>query len=156
VGDGCNPDCEVPCGNGAVDHATELCDTEPPAGDTCIDYGFDRGLLGCSNVCTPDFNGCGLFGWQTVSSPANALLHDLHLLDGDHGWAVGFDGTIVGYQGGAWSPASSPTTERLYGVWASGPTDAWAVGTNGTILRYDGADWTVWPVAVTTEMLFAV
>src|SRR4051812_23575082 len=45
------------CGDGIIE-GLESCDGAPPPGKSCLDYGFDRGLLGCSAVCELAFEGC--------------------------------------------------------------------------------------------------
>ncbi len=56
-------------------------------------------------------------------------------------FAVGYDGTIVHYNGETWSPMTSGTTARLYGVWGTSSTDVYVVGHDGTILHHDGETW---------------
>ncbi len=62
-------------------------------------------------------------------------------------FAVGADGRIVRYAGGAsWGGMSSGSTNTLRGVWGTGNDWAsgdrvWAVGNSGTILVYDGSSW---------------
>jgi hypothetical protein len=53
-------------------------------------------------------------------------------------FAVGWEGTIVHYDGAAWSAMSSGTTNDLSGVWGSSGSDVFAVGGGGTILHYSG------------------
>ena len=47
--DGCSSDCKLFCGNKVVDDG-ELCDGDPPDGHYCLHYGYDMGVLGCSNT----------------------------------------------------------------------------------------------------------
>jgi hypothetical protein len=65
-------------------------------------------------------------------------------------YAVGFNGTILHFDGAAWSEMDSVSEADLSGVWgyvirdnagAVQKTDVFAVGTNGTILRYNGLIW---------------
>ncbi len=65
-------------------------------------------------------------------------------------YAVGFNGTIMHYDGTAWTKMESGTTADLEGVWgytirddtgALTREDVFAVGSGGTILRYNGINW---------------
>jgi hypothetical protein len=60
---------------------------------------------------------------------------------GNDVFSVGYDGTILHYDGAAWSPMSSGTGYALRGVWGSSGRDVFAVGNYGTILHYDGVAW---------------
>ncbi|MEM9493398.1 MAG: hypothetical protein AAGC55_29895, partial [Myxococcota bacterium] len=63
--------------------------------------------------------------------------------------AVGFDGTVIHWDGSVWTAQETPTTEDLWGVWGSAPDNLWAVGGRGvaedqaTLLHYDGTEWTL-------------
>jgi hypothetical protein len=99
----------------------------------------------------------GIFRWNGASwSMADDRWRVLTSISGTSDtdiWAVGFDGTIVHYDGVAWTQITSPTTQHLSDVWAAAPNDAWAVGTNSTLLRWDGTQWTnIYPVS--GSMLF--
>ena len=48
-------------------------------------------------------------------------------------WAVGYNGTILHYNGTNWSSVSSGATEPLYGVWGSSASDVWVVGLTGIL-----------------------
>ncbi|MCB1034559.1 MAG: hypothetical protein KDD47_12075, partial [Acidobacteria bacterium] len=50
-------DLDPHCGNGVVE-SPEVCDLVPPAGQSCLDYGFVAGDLACSSACLPDTSGC--------------------------------------------------------------------------------------------------
>jgi len=57
--------------------------------------------------------------------------------DGQHGWAVGYGGTILRTSdgGGSWKTETSGTTQALLSIqMASDGQHGWAVGDNGTIL----------------------
>ena len=65
-------------------------------------------------------------------------------------FAVGFDGTILHYDGNIWSSMESGAADYVLGdVWGSSAHDVFVVGINpsvfnsGIILHYDGAGWTV-------------
>jgi hypothetical protein len=68
----------------------------------------------------------------------------------DNIFAVGFNGSILHYDGTAWSSMESGTKANLEGVWgyirrnSEGGitrTDIFAVGGQGSVLRYDGTSW---------------
>lgn len=65
--------------------------------------------------------------------------------DGNHVWAVGSDGAIVGSDDGGrtWTPRQSGTTTSLNSISGTGAR-MWVVGDGGTILESDnnGASWT--------------
>ncbi len=65
---------------------------------------------------------------------------------------VGFEGTVIHYDGTAWEIQETPTDEHLWGVWGASPDNLWAVGGRGreagqaTVLHYDGTEWSEAPV----------
>ena len=81
---------------------------------------------------------------------------DVPLMNWIHGFApndifaVGFEGTILHYDGAAWTQMSVPTTQDLWGIWGASRDDLWAVGGTArrpdvgvpTLLHFDGAAWT--------------
>jgi hypothetical protein len=89
--------------------------------------------------------------WNKVSFSGNASGTDkinatLYSVTADStgmiGWAVGANGTTLGWNGVAWFgvPNSSTTTLRSVGM-IHNSTDAWAVGDNGTIIHWNGNAW---------------
>src|SRR5262249_8272312 len=133
------------CGGGRCgDHIVngpEFCDGAPPAVQSCLDYGFDLGALGCKAVCTPDFAACRTIGWKPVFSGVSTILFAVWGSGRSDVFVAGYGGTILHYDGSRWLPLSSGTTAELSGVWGSGPRDVFAVGEMGTILHFDGAAW---------------
>jgi hypothetical protein len=77
------------------------------------------------------------------------------MVSADDGWAVGWHGTIIHWNGTDWSTVTSPTTVNLYSVFMVSASDGWAVGSAGTIIRWDGASWTN-VTSPTTLGLFSV
>ena len=65
-------------------------------------------------------------------------------------FAVGWNGTILHYDGSVWSAMSSGTINTLYGVWGSSGSDVFAVGEYDTILHYGGTVSTTTVPATTT------
>jgi hypothetical protein len=132
------------CGDGKVTDS-EACDGAPPPGKTCLDFGFERGVLGCSDSCKPVLTGCGYLGWQVMwSSESSPSLTAIWGSGPNDVFAVG-GGSVVHWDGHGWSRYSTGG-EWLNGVWGSGLTDVVAVGTDsggyhGTVLQWDGRAW---------------
>jgi hypothetical protein len=51
-------------------------------------------------------------------------------------FAVGYDGTILHYDGSDWSSMTSGTSNWLEVVWGSSGSNVFAVGEGGTILHH--------------------
>jgi hypothetical protein len=66
-------------------------------------------------------------------------------------FAVGFDGTILHYDGAAWSVMSSSIDRDLRGVWGSTGCDVFAVGYAGTILHHGGIYCAYLPLVLKTR-----
>jgi len=117
------------CGDGVVQNL-ESCDGAPPAGKTCLDFGFDQGFLGCSATCEPAFEGCGAFGWASWPTPPVEPqdFHGVWASGPEDVYAVGTKG-IAHWNGAGWTSALSDVPLR--GVWGSGPKDVYAVGFTG-------------------------
>ena len=85
-------------------------------------------------------------GWSEQTSGTSNWLDAVAFADGQHGWAVGWDGTIVATSNGgsAWSAQTSGTSEDLRGVAFADPTHGWAVGRYGTVIHTTngGVTWT--------------
>ena len=85
--------------------------------------------------------------WEAQSSPVEEMLNSVAFLsDGQRGWAVSSDGTIIATRDGGtkWEAQSSPVKESLCSVtFLSDGQRGWAVGDNGTIVatRDGGAKW---------------
>ena len=50
----------------------------------------------------------------------------------DDVFVVGYDGTVLRYNGSEWQDMSNDEWFALYDVWGSGPDDVFAVGWDGT------------------------
>jgi hypothetical protein len=124
------------CGD-AKTNGPEQCDGAPPLGKTCFEYGFDRGLVGCSALCGPDLEACSQIGWKTV---LGGTFNGVWGAARDDVFAIGPKGKIVRGDGTTWSTMSSGTTEDLLRIWGSGPNDVFVVGTS-SILHWNGTAW---------------
>jgi cysteine-rich repeat protein len=140
----CRTDCQLTCGDGQVGPG-EVCDGAPPSARTCLDYSFDRGALGCSALCTPEINACGMIGWERLANaPLNATgvwgsgPTDIYM--------VGAAGQISHFDGMATTSMASGTTLDLRSIWGTSATNIYAVGTRagatqGGIIHFDGTTW---------------
>lgn len=84
-------------------------------------------------------------GWSAQVSNTTQWLDAVAFADDQHGWAVGWDGTIVATSdgGSTWTPQTSGTTSDLKGVAFANPLTGWAVGDGGKLLATitGGATW---------------
>jgi hypothetical protein len=139
------------CGDGAV-NGPEACDGAPPPERSCLDHGFERGLLGCSELCGSDVRSCANLGWNLVEAPlqANGTLRAIWGAGLDDVFAVGAD-TIRRWDGTTWTsmPLELDKSIILEGVWGSSGRDVFAVGScescdpprSGVVLHWDGTAW---------------
>ena len=79
------------------------------------------------------------------SNVAPATVAAVFSVSEDDVWAVGDQGTMAHYRGGAWSAVKPVSTSLLEGVWGAASNDVWVVGDAGTILHWNGSTWS--PVA---------
>jgi hypothetical protein len=127
--------CSGTCGDGIINGADEECDGAPPPGRTCLDYGYDRGLLGCSGLCRVVLDGCGKLDWQ-VTGPSNVSTVSG---DGHDIYAAGAD--VFHWDGGRWTSMAAPIpVEAWKGVWSTGPNNVFAFE-GGGVSRFDGSSW---------------
>src|SRR6185369_9745394 len=110
--------CTGSCGDELL-NGLETCEIAPPPGQSCLDYGFDIGRLGCSAFCTPGFNGCTGIGWKSMYSPTSQHLQGVWGASPGDVYAVGISGTILHFDGTIWSQVASATSSDLYALWGS-------------------------------------
>ncbi len=89
-----------------------------------------------------------LYGWTPVSNPVEndaGALTSVFMIDSSDGWAVGWLGTILHWDGNSWEAVPSPTVCDLFSVFMLSSNDGWAVGAgpinNTAILHWDGISW---------------
>lgn len=80
-------------------------------------------------------------GWRTFSSPTSSYLYGVDFANANLGFAVGYSGRIIRWNGASWSNVNSPTSQILYAVAFGDASNAFAVGSNGWIIRWSGASW---------------
>ena len=70
------------------------------------------------------------------------------------GWAVGYTGTFLHYDGTVWSLVPGPRNfnQSLFGIVMLSSSDGWVVGNSGSILHYDGRQWAVVVSPVTLDL----
>ncbi len=139
----CNPDCTLHCGDGRVDLTAEACDPAsplPPPGLSCLDVGYDVGLLACSGLCTLDISDCDRLGWINQSVDGATPNEPFYAI-----FATSEDHVLVGGQGGLYhrgatgfEPFEGAPYTDIKAIWAASPTDVFLVAWNGQIHRYDG------------------
>ncbi|HET7542244.1 MAG TPA: hypothetical protein VFK05_20390 [Polyangiaceae bacterium] len=122
--------CSGRCGDGVIQGPDEQCDGEPPAGKSCLDFGYDSGFLGCSELCQPSVAGCENIGWKVVTPAGyNAIWGSA----ADDVYAVGKD--IIHWDGRTWSAMNAPpapTTTAEYAKGGTGPSSPHPPTNGGT------------------------
>jgi hypothetical protein len=143
--------CHGYCGDGLTNGTTEQCDGAPPAGKTCLDYGFDRGLLGCTDLCQTATDGCEKIGWQLVAT------RDIPGQMAGPGGYMGIWGSstkdvyvvgqnVVHWDGNAWATVKDvppdPVTPGWSGVWGAGGNNVW-IANPFQVGHWNGTKWTI-------------
>ena len=83
----------------------------------------------------------GLLTKEVLNLLDNTRLTSVWGSDASNVWVVGYDGTLLKWNGSAWAKQYSGTTARLNSVWGRDVSNVWAVGSSGTILKWDGSAW---------------
>ena len=88
------------------------------------------------------------WNWNKVASPTKAYLQSVTMVSSTDGWAVGFGGAIIRWDGTKWNNVTSPTKYALVSVDMVSSTEGWAIAqrtdgyqTNQSIIRWDGTSW---------------
>ena len=75
------------------------------------------------------------------TSQTTEHLRSVYMVTDTNGWAVGYNGTIIRWDGTSWSTVTSPTTIGGFtDVFMVSADDGWAVGPSRAI-HWDGTDW---------------
>ena len=91
-------------------------------------------------------------GWHRAAGTTQDILR-LWGNSGNDVFAVGYEGTILHYNGTSWSAQNSGTTQDILSVWGNSASDVFAVGGNGVILHYNGTSWSALNSGTTTWLL---
>lgn len=92
--------------------------------------------------------------WKKVfRHPDSKALNSIFVIDAQHGWAAGNDGTILAYNGKEWQPQTSGTGSHLNSLYFTAQNQGWAVGNNGTILKCNGSVWETQNSGTTRRLL---
>ncbi len=78
--------------------------------------------------------------WQTFGSLDRTLIA-LSMVSETDGWAGGYDGELVHWNGTDLLTVTSPINTPIRDIQMISATDGWAVGDSGAILRYNGSVW---------------
>jgi hypothetical protein len=148
----CNSQCSLDtrgcfgyCGDGIV-NGPEECDGAPTSSPVlCSQFGYDRGVVGCTASCKRTFANCTRWsGWTVAEIPEVAS--DLRSVWGsgpNDVYAVGGP-TVLHWNGTEWSAttraiAGNPDL-NLLAVWGSGPADVYAGG-GSRMFHWNGQRW---------------
>jgi hypothetical protein len=94
------------------------------------------------SVGPPPGPSCGPDGWCWQNPlPEGNPVFAVWASDPDHVWIVGWQGTLLFWDGAGWVQEANVTNQDLNGIWGSSATDVWAVGGMGTILHRTAAGW---------------
>ena len=74
-----------------------------------------------------------------MECPTTESFKSVSIVDPNNGWAVGWNGVIIRWDGTKWNNVT------IFGSWNSldmlDSTDGWAVGPAGSIILWDGTSW---------------
>jgi cysteine-rich repeat protein len=137
----CNVDCLLICGDGFINEV-EQCDVDPPT-YSCVDEGYDFGVLACLDGCALDVSACQFMGWDGLSVPT-ADLKDVAFVDG-----MEFSAYSSSFLGVTTSTLSRRTGGDMDVLWfgeggldhlsAPAADDVWAVGLE-EVVHFDGVN----------------
>jgi hypothetical protein len=135
--------CTGYCGDGIVTAGFEICEEGIAPSESCVDFGFGAGVLGCQ-ACGPGFAACKTFDWDVLSFGTTP--RDVHGLADDDVYAVfGIEG-LSHFDGTSWSAVALScvtTGDELTRVWQVAPGVVFAAGL-GMVIRYDSGACTRW------------
>ena len=97
--------------------------------------------------------GYGLGSWQEqYKQQSYQIVRGVWGSSANDVFSVGYEGTILHYDGTSWNAMTSGTGYSLDAVWGSSANDVFAVGGGGTILHYDGTSWNAMTSGTTTDL----
>jgi hypothetical protein len=65
--------------------------------------------------------------WRWIKIANNPNLQSVDIVNSTDEWAVGFEGTIIHWDGTRWNNIGSPTTANLRAVDMINPDEGWAI-----------------------------
>jgi hypothetical protein len=90
--------------------------------------------------------------WTAVEAPGIGEVTGISGTSASDIWAVGWERTVLHFDGATWSSVSTGFEQEPYKVWARTRSDVWIIGTHGTtpegpgsqtIVHYDGTKWSI-------------
>ncbi len=92
--------------------------------------------------------------WTVMNSGTTQPLYGVWGTSSYNVYAVGYNGTILRYNGSVWSTVTSGIYEDLLGIWGTSAKDIFVVGGYGTILHFNGTAWSTMSSIATVESYF--
>lgn len=138
--------CRGFCGDGQLTPGFEICETDRPPTESCVDYGYGAGVLACLS-CGPGFDGCKSFEWDAVSFGGPPL--DMHGIADNDVYAVLGTWGISHFDGEVWKDVTADclgASDYLMAVWQTAPNVV-MVGGYGFVVRVDNGACTKWMTA---------
>ncbi|KPA15216.1 secreted protein containing Cellulosome anchoring protein, cohesin region domain protein, partial [Candidatus Magnetomorum sp. HK-1] len=79
--------------------------------------------------------------WNEINTPDGFYCYDILSFSHQNIYVVGYNGSILHFNGNDWEKMSTPTRMPIWSIWGADPEHIYAVGGNGTILFYNGLEW---------------
>jgi len=79
--------------------------------------------------------------WTEMKSPEGIYGYDILSFSPQDIYVVGYQGTIMHFDGNHWQKMTTPCRVPIWGIWGPDTKNVYAVGGNGVILYYDGMHW---------------
>ena len=80
-------------------------------------------------------------GWELVTSPANATMYTLDMIDATKGWSGGMAGFTFYYDGTGWWVKPTEFQYVINGIDMVNDSLGWGVTWQGRMIKYDGSSW---------------
>jgi hypothetical protein len=136
------------CGNGTVEMPNEICEPTVAPTQSCVDYGYGAGVLGCQS-CGPGVDSCVSFTW-TLDDLISGVF-DIHGHADNDVYATlnGNDG-LMHFDGTKWttidlSSCNAGASLYLGSVWSPAPGVVFAAEPYGNrVIRVAGTTCTLW------------